>query len=269
VLPARGPEPGSASGAPGSVDREASERSMMALMGGHDLREELSTVLALDTTGSLASVALVRPGSGPEMVAAPAGSRPSGVLHGLLFELLSGPGGGASEGAPRPGEGLLAGVELVAAVRGPGSFTGLRVGLAAAAGLALAGRVPSAGIETTAAVAAASGAEGPVLVLLEGGQGRLFLGLHEMARGLPEPVRGPEDVDLDAASSAVRRHRGTCLVRGRPPGLERRLEAGARAFEEPLAAAAAALALRPDRREPLSPLYLRAPAIRPRSGAGR
>lgn len=46
-------------------------------------------------------------------------------------------------------------VTLIATSVGPGAFTGLRIGLAAARGLALAGGLPIAGITTTEAVAAA------------------------------------------------------------------------------------------------------------------
>jgi tRNA threonylcarbamoyladenosine biosynthesis protein TsaB len=62
---------------------------------------------------------------------------------------------------------------------GPGSFTGIRVGIAAARGLALGWNVPVAGFSSLPLVAAASFARAPDLgelaVILEGGHGEVFM----------------------------------------------------------------------------------------------
>lgn len=62
---------------------------------------------------------------------------------------------------------------------GPGSFTGIRVGIAAARGLALGWGVPVAGFSSLPLVAAAALAADPALtelaVVLEGGHGEVFM----------------------------------------------------------------------------------------------
>ena len=54
----------------------------------------------------------------------------------------------------------LADIDLFVAARGPGSFTGLRVGLAAMEGFAAAHRKPGAGITTLEALAWKTGIDG-------------------------------------------------------------------------------------------------------------
>jgi tRNA threonylcarbamoyladenosine biosynthesis protein TsaB len=61
----------------------------------------------------------------------------------------------------------------VTAARGPGSFTGLRVGLAVAQGLALARQIPLYGIGSLTVLAHGLGGwDGPILAVLEAGRGR-------------------------------------------------------------------------------------------------
>jgi tRNA threonylcarbamoyladenosine biosynthesis protein TsaB len=58
---------------------------------------------------------------------------------------------------------------------GPGSFTGIRVGLAAAQGLRIGWGVPLFGYSSMAAVAAPARMGGEIAVALDGGHGQLFI----------------------------------------------------------------------------------------------
>lgn len=58
---------------------------------------------------------------------------------------------------------------------GPGSFTGVRVGLAAAHGLAIGWKLPLSGFSSLAAIAAACRSGGDVAAALQGGHGEIFV----------------------------------------------------------------------------------------------
>lgn len=79
-------------------------------------------------------------------------------------------------------------VELIAVTIGPGHFTGLRVGLAAAQGLSLASSRPLAGVTTLEAVAAAASADGLLAVALESKRADLYLQLFASGEALTEPL---------------------------------------------------------------------------------
>lgn len=140
-------------------------------------------VLALDTAMSACSAALVenagRPGA--RALAARIVPMERGHAEALLplIERIMAEGGRA-----------YADLDLVAATVGPGAFTGIRVGLAAARGLALAADKPCAGVTTLEALAAA--VEGaPVLVAVESRRSDLFVqafGANGLALSAPESL---------------------------------------------------------------------------------
>lgn len=71
----------------------------------------------------------------------------------------------------------------LAVTRGPGSFTGLRVGLAVAKGLALARGLPLIGVPTLDVVAAAQGKDHrPLCAILQAGRGRICASMYTWER---------------------------------------------------------------------------------------
>lgn len=72
----------------------------------------------------------------------------------------------------------------VAVALGPGSFTGLRIGLAVAKGLALANKTPLIGVPTLDIVAASIGPEDiPLCAVVQAGRGRICAGIYSWREG--------------------------------------------------------------------------------------
>ena len=71
-------------------------------------------------------------------------------------------------------------IDLFAVVTGPGSFTGLRVGISALTGLAAARGRPLCGIDRLELQARALGCAGTILVLSEAGRGEVYAGLRRL-----------------------------------------------------------------------------------------
>ena len=139
---------------------------------------------------------------------------------------------------------------------GPGSFTGVRVGLAAAHGLAIGWNVALAGYSSLALVAAASG-ESDLAVALPGGHGELFVQSYG-----GDPI-APLDELASLAPAAAAARIGAALVVG--PGAEALVAArGGGRWIDALPRAADAWRLPPPLRAlPPRPIYGRAPDARP------
>ena len=75
----------------------------------------------------------------------------------------------------------LSEVDLFACASGPGSFTGLRIGLATLKGLAASLERPSVGIPTLRAVAHAAGPSRATVALLPAGRGEVFAQLFSVS----------------------------------------------------------------------------------------
>jgi tRNA threonylcarbamoyladenosine biosynthesis protein TsaB len=147
----------------------------------------------------------------------------------------------------------FAALDRIGVVVGPGSFTGLRVGLAFAKGLALAWETPLVGIGSLEALIAGA-AGGRVAAAIDAGRGQVYLqtggapGQHPIIDALREVARfGP---DMIVGSGAA------LLAPAAPHALT-----DARAFADPAALARLTLQAPPPVGAP-RPLYLRAPDAR-------
>ncbi len=74
-------------------------------------------------------------------------------------------------------------VNVFATATGPGSFTGLRVGLAAVKGLADSLEKPCLGIDSLDLLALATGFEGNHLVMITAGRDEVYCGMREVTAG--------------------------------------------------------------------------------------
>ena len=188
--------------------------------------------LAFDTATSVATAALVRDG---EVL----GERASRAVRVLADadDLLREAGRDCSELG-----GIIVGV-------GPGSFTGLRLGLAAARGLAFALDLPVAGVSTLDALAA--GAPG-ALPIIDAGRREVFTRVKD------EPVAvAPQELELEPGTLCV----GDGALRYRTALEERGAEIPDDGDERhrPRACFHAELAKRFGPPDEVEPLYLRIP----------
>ncbi len=147
-------------------------------------------VLAIDTARRRGGLALLCRGKHVGSEALGPGARYEEVLFGAIAQLLD-----------RHSVALSA-VDVFAAATGPGSFTGIRVGLAAAKALAEASGRPLVGVSSLRALAFACSDPAPRAAVLDASRGEVFAGCYDRdARQLtPETL-----ATWDALENGLRR----------------------------------------------------------------
>jgi len=208
-------------------------------------------VLAFDTASPASSVAL--------------------LAAGVLFEESLPPERGASEDLLPAVERCLrrAGlpfsrVDRLAACSGPGSFTGLRVGLATAWGLARAGGIPLEGVSTLEAMAEASRATGlqTVTTALGAGRGEIVVGTFRIDGPRGIGIGPPRRLTEEQTRVLALRETLVTLPAGLVPGCLSLTQAPASAL-----ASAVARAPRPVEGAPPRAVYSRPSAAEEKRGA--
>lgn len=207
----------------------------------------IDTALGLCTAGVFEVGAEVRP----------LGVRSEAMAKGHQERL-----GGLSRDAAADAGGLD-GVERIGVTVGPGSFTGLRVGLAFAQGLGAALGRPVVGVSTLDALAASVDAA-DVAALIDARRGQVYARLWRDGR----PERSPAAISLDEARAVVSTLRPGAVLAGSGALLvaDAAPEATVVDLAGPAPGALARLTASADpAAAPPAPLYLRAPDATPPS----
>jgi tRNA threonylcarbamoyl adenosine modification protein YeaZ len=164
-------------------------------------------------------------------------------------------------------------LDRIAVTTGPGSFTGLRVGISAARGIALAADKPAAGLSTLAAYAApliASDDAIPVVAAIDARHGQIYLQVFGPAgrtmvgariATIAEAVRAAAGGPVRVVGSAARAVADALTDAGRPPAAVDPRPAPDIAWVARMGAAL------PDGHAPPKPQYLRAPDAQPQDAA--
>lgn len=213
-------------------------------------------LLAIDTSLESCSVGVVSDGAPPILHSEVIGRGHAERLFGMIRSAM------AEAGL------AFADLDRIAVTVGPGSFTGLRVGIATARGLALVVECPVVGIGTLAvhgATARALAGPRPVLALLDAHRGELY-GQAFAADGaaISEPeIAAAETFAARVTPGMVLAGSGADIVAAKRRGA---VEIVHRRSAPDLAGLVELAERAPDTGLPPRPLYLRAPDARPQLG---
>lgn len=100
------------------------------------------------------------------------------------------------------------GLQAVAVGVGPGAFTGVRLGVSLAQGMALALGIPLVPVSTLAAIAQAQDHDGPIAVVMDARMGECYAGFYQKRDGIavalaPERLLAPEALALPSGGDWI------------------------------------------------------------------
>lgn len=158
----------------------------------------------------------------------------------------------------------------IAVSTGPGSFTGVRVGVATARGLALALRIPATGITTLEAIAAETRRQfpaRPVMVAIDARRGELYAAVYDEFANI---LYAPAVINLQDAALLARKYRP--MLAGSAAGMvaeaaaPHTFDVGSLAATADIGVYARLAAAKDPNGEKPKPVYLREPDAKPQGG---
>ena len=215
-------------------------------------------ILSLDTAMAACSVAVVDTESARSLAAAflPMERGHAEALPPMVAEVMTASGLGFSE------------IDRIAVTTGPGTFTGVRIGLAFARGLGLARGIAVIGIDSLSAIAANEPSLGPLLVVSDARNDEIYAASFDAGgQQIAAPyVTTAEKAGVEAAAGAIVLGTAAQAVVAASGRKDLVLSA---ASHLPVAAQFAAIAAGLIPGAMPSPLYLRAPDAKPQQMALR
>ena len=150
-------------------------------------------ILALETSAKAVSAAVTEDG---RVLAS--GYQDTGLTHSRTLMPIV-------EHIMKNAEITMAEISAVAVAVGPGSFTGIRIGVSAAKGLAFAASIPAVGVSTLAAMARnAAFADGLVVCAMDARRNQIYNALFEAKNGALTRLTPDRAIGLDELSQELR-----------------------------------------------------------------
>jgi tRNA threonylcarbamoyl adenosine modification protein YeaZ len=218
-------------------------------------------LLAIDTAASLCAASIHDSEAGAEL-----GREVLDIGKGHAERLI-----GVIESALGRAGLAYADLDRVGVSIGPGSFTGVRVGVATARGLALALSIPAIGVNTLEALAAEAHGDFPskhILAVIDGRRGDLYCAVHASDGSV---LSAPAAISVADAVSLARRHDAALAGNGgdailAAAGNHPPLDTGLHNATADIGFYARLAAGREASNEKPKPLYLRGADAKPQSG---
>ncbi|MBQ6832294.1 MAG: tRNA (adenosine(37)-N6)-threonylcarbamoyltransferase complex dimerization subunit type 1 TsaB [Oscillospiraceae bacterium] len=160
-------------------------------------------ILAFETSAKAGSVALLRDGVLLSESYVNTGLTHSQTLLSMAEDLLK------SSGV------TVEAVQAVAVAAGPGSFTGVRIGVAAAKGFAWAREIPCCGVSTLEAMAENLGIyDGYVLPVMDARRSQVYNALFQASKGELTRIAPDRAISLEELSRELRQLEGPVFLVG-------------------------------------------------------